>query len=84
MQLVSDARAEYGREETLVIEDGVRGLYTIKEGIIVMDPFKNYYIGSIVDDGTKVKFYTNDAAYKTKRKFMKLWTNGDRISPIIL
>lgn len=66
MQLVSDARAEYGLEETLVIEGGVRGLYTIKEGIIVMDPFKNYYIGSIVNDGTKVKFYTNDAAYKTK------------------
>lgn len=66
MQLVSDARAKYGREETLVIEGGVRGLYTIKEGIIVMDPFKNYYIGSIVNDGEKVKFYTNDAAYKTK------------------
>lgn len=37
MQLVSDARAEYGREKTLVI--GVQGLY--KEVIIVMNPFKN-------------------------------------------
>ncbi|MDR4927245.1 Ig-like domain-containing protein [Peribacillus simplex] len=66
MQIFGETRDTYGLEETLVIEGGVRGLYTFKEGIIVKDPFNNYYIGSIVEDGTKVRFYTNDAAYKNK------------------
>ncbi|WP_374717683.1 hypothetical protein [Neobacillus sp.] len=56
----------YELEDTLVFEGGVRGLYTLKEGIIVKDPFNHYYIGSIINDGEKVKFYTNDITYKNK------------------
>ncbi|MCM3568963.1 Ig-like domain-containing protein [Neobacillus mesonae] len=67
MQIVdTEAGAKYGLEDSVAIEGGVRGLYTLKEGIIVIDPFGHYYVGSIINDGEKVKQYTNDEDYQNK------------------
>jgi hypothetical protein len=69
MQLVSETRDKYGLAETVVLEGAVRGMYTLMEGIIVEDPFNNYYIGNLVSDSegnTTLRFYTNDANYKNK------------------
>lgn len=64
MQVTYDVREEYGLSDTLAYAGGVPSLYTIMEGIILIDSVNNYYIANI--DGNKVKFYTNDPAYRNE------------------
>ncbi|MDI9868958.1 hypothetical protein [Flectobacillus roseus] len=47
-----------------VTSSSVRGLYTIMENIIMIDPLKNIW-AAVIDDN-KVYYFTNRADYKTK------------------
>lgn len=63
MQMVNTDGEKYGLKDALLYEGGVRGMYTINEGIILIEPSDLYYVANIID-GRKVKFYTNDPAYR--------------------
>jgi len=83
MQLVQSSEEKYGEADYIVIEGGVRGLYTLMEGIVIIDPIGNYYIGSIIGGGEKVRIYTNDPAYKNKtHELIDEWRSRFKYYPV--
>lgn len=71
MQLISE---EYDSHmKATVFEGGVRGLYTIMEGTVIVGDDGHYY-GAVIKKGSTIHYYTTNPAYKNKLPNpIKLW-----------
>lgn len=74
MQMFGEGIKDHDGWGAKVVNGGVRGLYTIKEAIIIIDEKNGLIYAAAIKDGKEVIYYTNNKKYAAQLpKTIKVW-----------